>query len=102
MTVPPTSVQVDTGHHDMIVRSPLPLASPPRSAPQLPALCTPHADHERPAQHDAQLDYYGRRLATASSDRTIRIFDVDNDDHHRLADTLQGCARPRLPSSSTR
>ncbi|GJN91584.1 hypothetical protein Rhopal_004607-T1 [Rhodotorula paludigena] len=58
MTVPPTSVQVDTGHHDMI--------------------------------HDAQLDYYGRRLATASSDRTIRIFDVDNDDHHRLADTLQG------------
>ncbi|GAA5914210.1 hypothetical protein JCM8208_001519 [Rhodotorula glutinis] len=57
MTVPPTSVQVDTGHADMI--------------------------------HDAQLDYYGRRLATASSDRSIRIFDVDADDSYRLADSLQ-------------
>ncbi|KAG7531722.1 hypothetical protein FFLO_04164 [Filobasidium floriforme] len=28
--------------------------------------------------HDAQLDYYGKRLATCSSDRTIRIFDVVN------------------------
>lgn len=27
-------------------------------------------------QHDAQLDYYGKRLATCSSDRTIRIFNV--------------------------
>jgi len=27
--------------------------------------------------HDAQLDYYGKRLATASSDRTIKIFNVD-------------------------
>jgi len=26
--------------------------------------------------HDAQLDYYGKRLATCSSDRTIKIFDV--------------------------
>lgn len=25
--------------------------------------------------HDAQLDYYGKRLATCSSDRTIKIFD---------------------------
>ncbi|GAA5958579.1 hypothetical protein JCM21900_003986 [Sporobolomyces salmonicolor] len=58
MTVPPTTVQVETGHHDMI--------------------------------HDAQLDYYGRRLATASSDRTIRLFDVEGDDNYRLVDTLQG------------
>ncbi len=28
------------------------------------------------AQHDAQLDYYGKRLATCSSDRTVRIFHV--------------------------
>jgi len=28
--------------------------------------------------HDAQVDYYGKRLATASSDRTIRIFNVDS------------------------
>jgi protein transport protein SEC13 len=27
-------------------------------------------------QHDAQLDYYGKRLATCSSDRSVRIFDV--------------------------
>ena len=27
-------------------------------------------------QHDAQLDFYGRRLATCSSDRTIKVFDV--------------------------
>eukprot|EP00742_Colponemidia_sp_Colp-10_P001638 GILJ01001757.1.p1 GENE.GILJ01001757.1~~GILJ01001757.1.p1 ORF type:complete len:340 (+),score=22.35 GILJ01001757.1:60-1022(+) len=26
--------------------------------------------------HDAQLDYYGKRLATCSSDRTIKIFEV--------------------------
>lgn len=30
-------------------------------------------------QHDAQLDYYSRRLATASSDHTIKIFNVDGD-----------------------
>jgi protein transport protein SEC13 len=28
--------------------------------------------------HDAQVDYYGKRLATASSDRTVRIFDVSD------------------------
>ncbi|PAA78952.1 hypothetical protein BOX15_Mlig022865g2, partial [Macrostomum lignano] len=28
--------------------------------------------------HDAQLDYYGTRLATCSSDKTIRVFDVRN------------------------
>lgn len=35
--------------------------------------------------HDAQLDYYGRRLATASSDRTIRVFDVSGDKQTLLA-----------------
>ncbi|KAI9337268.1 WD40-repeat-containing domain protein [Obelidium mucronatum] len=39
--------------------------------------------------HDAQLDYYGRRLATCSSDSFIKIFEVDNDSH-RLVDTLKG------------
>lgn len=33
---------------------------------------TGHAD----MVHDAQLDYYGKRLATCSSDRVIKIFDV--------------------------
>lgn len=27
-------------------------------------------------QHDAQLDFYGRRLATCSSDRSVKVFDV--------------------------
>ncbi|GAA6032855.1 hypothetical protein JCM8097_000830 [Rhodosporidiobolus ruineniae] len=40
--------------------------------------------------HDAQLDYHGRRLATASSDRTIRIFQVEQDDSYRLQDQLTG------------
>lgn len=41
-------------------------------------------------QHDAQLDHYGRRLATCSSDRTVKIFDVDNNDKYQLVDTLRG------------
>lgn len=29
--------------------------------------------------HDAQLDYYGKKLATCSSDRTVKIYDVSGD-----------------------
>ncbi|KAF4630373.1 hypothetical protein G7Y89_g7767 [Cudoniella acicularis] len=39
--------------------------------------------------HDAVLDYYGRRLATCSSDRTVKIFEVEGDTH-RLTETLKG------------
>jgi protein transport protein SEC13 len=39
--------------------------------------------------HDAQLDYYGKRLASASSDRTIKIFEVSGENHLLLA-TLKG------------
>jgi protein transport protein SEC13 len=35
-----------------------------------------HSYHADIPQHDAQLDYYGKRLATCSSDKTIRIFNV--------------------------
>ena len=42
--------------------------------------------------HDAQLDYYGRRLATCSSDKTIKIFDIVADQQH-LAD-LRGHEGP--------
>jgi hypothetical protein len=41
------------------------------------------------AQHDAVLDYYGRRLATCSSDKTIKIFEVEGETH-RLVETLKG------------
>eukprot|EP00894_Picocystis_sp_ML_P005393 jgi/Pico_ML_1/55910/g1522.t1 len=40
---------------------------------------TGHVD----AVHDAQLDFYGKRLATASSDRTVRLFDVTGVDTRR-------------------
>lgn len=39
--------------------------------------------------HDAVLDYYGRRLATCSSDKTIKIFEIDGESH-RLTETLKG------------
>lgn len=40
-------------------------------------------------QHDAVLDYYGRRLATCSSDRTIHIFEIEGESQ-RLTETLRG------------
>jgi len=40
-------------------------------------------------QHDAVLDYYGRRLATCSSDKTIKIFEVEGESH-KLVETLKG------------
>ncbi|KAM3568696.1 hypothetical protein VYU27_009186 [Nannochloropsis oceanica] len=54
--------------------------------PALPAKMTPgpggdvslDTQHEDMV-HDAQLDYYGKKLATCSSDRTIKIFEVNND-----------------------
>lgn len=44
-------------------------------------------------QHDAVLDYYGRRLATCSSDKTIKIFEVEGESH-RLVETLKGYVIP--------
>ncbi|KAI9230522.1 MAG: WD40-repeat-containing domain protein [Piptocephalis tieghemiana] len=40
--------------------------------------------------HDAQMDYYGKRLATASSDRTVRIFEVDAEGNQKPRDVLKG------------
>lgn len=39
-------------------------------------------------KHDAQMDYYGKRLATCSSDRAIKIFSVQKDMQTHLADLL--------------
>lgn len=44
-------------------------------------------------QHDAVLDYYGRRLATCSSDKTIKIFEVEGE-KHTLVETLRGYVNP--------
>ena len=50
------------------------------------------ANHAR-AQHDAQMDYYGKRLATASSDRTVRVFDVAGQQQQLIAE-LKGHEGP--------
>ena len=39
--------------------------------------------------HDAQMDYYGRKLATCSSDKTIRLFSVSGNEQKPI-DTLIG------------
>lgn len=45
--------------------------------------------------HDAELDYYGRRLATCSSDKTIKIFEINEQDQsQRLVETLRGHEGP--------
>jgi len=36
--------------------------------------------------HDVQLDYYSRRLATCSSDRTIKIFEVSENSNVQVAE----------------
>lgn len=45
-------------------------------------------------QHDAQLDYYGKRLATCSSDRSIRIFDVHSSASQTLTSQIRGHEGP--------
>eukprot|EP00357_Protocruzia_adherens_P034315 CAMPEP_0114993370 /NCGR_PEP_ID=MMETSP0216-20121206/12489_1 /TAXON_ID=223996 /ORGANISM="Protocruzia adherens, Strain Boccale" /LENGTH=315 /DNA_ID=CAMNT_0002356999 /DNA_START=63 /DNA_END=1010 /DNA_ORIENTATION=+ len=40
--------------------------------------------------HDAQYDFYGRRLATCSTDTTISIFDVTQDNEYRKVAKLSG------------
>ncbi|KAG5438840.1 hypothetical protein PCANB_002560 [Pneumocystis canis] len=39
--------------------------------------------------HDAVLDYYGRRLATCSSDKSIKIFEIEGN-QQQLLETLKG------------
>lgn len=65
------------------------MAAAVESAPQAPAQAplsfdAGHAD----MVHDAQLDYYGKRLATCSSDRMIKIFSVVNGQHVHQADLV--------------
>ena len=45
-------------------------------------------------QHDAQMDYYGKRLATCSSDRTVKVFDVPSSGEPVHLVDLTGYAQP--------
>lgn len=47
---------------------------------------TKHEDHI----HDVQWDYYARKLATASSDRTVKVWKVDGENEYSLSATLTG------------
>lgn len=40
--------------------------------------------------HDAQIDYYGQYVASCSSDRTIKIWQIVDDSKQKLVATLQG------------
>jgi len=57
-------------------------------APQ--SLDTQHTD----MIHDTTLDYYGTRLATASSDRTVKIFNITPTAPATLVATLTGHTGP--------
>ncbi|KAK6125061.1 hypothetical protein DH2020_041177 [Rehmannia glutinosa] len=50
--------------------------------------------------HDVAMDYFGKRLATASSDNTIKIIGVSNSGSQHLA-TLTGHQGPVLTFSTT-
>ena len=59
----------------------------------LPSLISPPPSCA--VQHDVQLDYYGKRLATCSSDRIIMIFDVTPDQtQHQLSASFQAHEGP--------
>ncbi|CAD7923426.1 unnamed protein product [Amoebophrya sp. A120] len=44
--------------------------------------------------HDVQLDYYGRRLATAGHDGSVRIWDISNADRPQAVAELKGHQAP--------
>ena len=50
--------------------------------------------HHEDMVHDAQLDFYGKRLATCSSDRTVKVFDIVNATPSTNAETLHGHQGP--------
>ncbi|EMD00914.1 hypothetical protein BAUCODRAFT_188970 [Baudoinia panamericana UAMH 10762] len=51
--------------------------------------------------HDAVLDYYGRRLATCSSDKTIKIFDIEPASSANSAQQQQQAEQHRLTATLT-
>ncbi|KAH7100311.1 WD40 repeat-like protein [Auriculariales sp. MPI-PUGE-AT-0066] len=50
--------------------------------------------HHEDMIHDSQLDYHGKRLATCSSDRTVKVFDVVDGEPKSTGQTLKGHTGP--------
>ncbi len=73
------SIPIETHHEDMIVSSARAFVR--------------YTLNIWPVQHDAQLDYYGKRLATCSSDRTVKVFDVIDGEPQKQSggQVLKGC-----------
>lgn len=82
-----TVTSIDTTHTDMIVRGGACGAREAAGQGGLgatsPVACGP--------QHDAQLDYYGSRLATCSSDRTIKVYAVAEGQPQQCTAEIKGC-----------
>ncbi|KAH6940344.1 hypothetical protein HPB50_026964 [Hyalomma asiaticum] len=74
---------IDTAHEDMIVSF---LRTYTCVLVCLSTICLS-------TQHDAQMDYYGIRLATCSSDRSVKVFDIRNGTQKLVAD-LKGHEGP--------
>lgn len=62
----------------------------PSSTPGRITIDTQHDD----MIHDAQMDYYATKLATSSSDRTVKIYDVSPTGEYTHTATLQGHTGP--------
>ena len=62
---------------------------------QLASFETGHGD----MVHDAAFDYFGKRLATCSSDRAIKVFDVVGE-QVRGGVGLGGCQHPPPPAAA--
>ena len=99
--------KIPTTHEDLIVRH-----AKLRPVLTRSAAAPPHPPHRRGprgaapllaarsrleplavcSQHDVQLDYYGKRLATCSSDRTVKVYDVMEGGERKQVADLKGCA----------
>lgn len=67
---------VDSGHQDMVLLNPAGFHHLRLNQEQRDESSGPLTFSMICQVHDVQLDYYGRRLATCSTDTTVKIFDV--------------------------
>lgn len=46
--------------------------------------------------HDAKLDYYGKLVATASSDKSVKVYEIVKDQSYQLLADFRGNFYSRL------